>query len=308
MSTSKTDRRPYDPGADSKPTAVAIQQPGPGARVHRMRVDQIGPDLSQPRKRFANIESLGRTIQRIGLKKPITVRSSGLPAPLYLIKDGERRWRAHQYIGAEFIDVIIEEEDETAASERVAHQFIVNQQHEHHTLLEIVATVLHTHARYGSNKAVAECLELSAPAVSKLIKLGRHLSAIEGLAEAIDNGTVPDLEAAYTIAAIHEHDARAAAELIERIQTNTNPAFNVRIFAREKLRALEAARSGVAPEVKHRAVRPRLKTPKTPLVCTEFSYQPDSTTITVDTEHGPIVFDLHSYLKIADDVLRKLRP
>jgi ParB family chromosome partitioning protein len=75
----------------------------------KLRTDQVRPNPDQPRKRFdaAALAELAESIKQNGLLQPVTVRRAA--ADDYLIVAGERRWRAHQLAGLEFIDCNVHE-------------------------------------------------------------------------------------------------------------------------------------------------------------------------------------------------------
>ena len=76
--------------------------------VRMLRIDQIRPNPFQPRESFPkdDIEQLARTIRKVGLLQPITVRKKG---ETYQIVSGERRWRACQFAGLREIPAIVKD-------------------------------------------------------------------------------------------------------------------------------------------------------------------------------------------------------
>jgi ParB family chromosome partitioning protein len=69
-------------------------------------VDQIIPDPDQPRKDFAAVDTLAKSIKALGLQQPITLRPNPLRAARgkscrekYMIRFGETRWRACVKLG-----------------------------------------------------------------------------------------------------------------------------------------------------------------------------------------------------------------
>lgn len=84
--------------------------------VEHLPLDQIAPE-NNDRTEFDNdaLDELAISIQQNGLTQPITVRPN--PDGGYWIVAGERRWRAHQRIGAKTIRAIVEDlSDEKAAA------------------------------------------------------------------------------------------------------------------------------------------------------------------------------------------------
>lgn len=86
--------------------------------IHTLRLTEIEPNKSQPRKNFDEdaIRGLAESIREHGLIQPIVVR----PMPngiTYRIIAGERRWRACKVLGMSEIPVIIRDSDEFEAAQ-----------------------------------------------------------------------------------------------------------------------------------------------------------------------------------------------
>ena len=80
--------------------------------VEDLRLDQISPDPSQPRKEFASelLNELAESIKQHGLIQPILVREKE-SGDGYIIIAGERRYRACQQLGLETIKAIVHPSD-----------------------------------------------------------------------------------------------------------------------------------------------------------------------------------------------------
>ena len=80
--------------------------------VEDLRLDQISPDPSQPRKEFASelLNELAESIKQHGLIQPIIVREKE-SGDGYIIIAGERRYRACQQLGLETIKAIVRPSD-----------------------------------------------------------------------------------------------------------------------------------------------------------------------------------------------------
>lgn len=110
--------------APPKPTAATdIPQFGAyfGVGADAMRVAQI--DISaiadnphQARTIFAEnaIQSLAKSIERVGLQQPISVRESGGDG--YILVSGERRLRAHKLLGRTTINAVVMPHDRIATA------------------------------------------------------------------------------------------------------------------------------------------------------------------------------------------------
>ena len=79
-----------------------------GAEVHELRINEVEPDTSQPRKYFdeEGLTSLSESIKAHGVVQPIIVTKDNNQ---YKIIAGERRWRAARKAGLKTIPAIIRE-------------------------------------------------------------------------------------------------------------------------------------------------------------------------------------------------------
>ena len=77
-----------------------------------MRISQIEPNKSQPRRDFdtESLAALAETIKEHGILQPLVVRP--LSGGGYQIVAGERRWRASKLLGLEEVPVIVKELDD----------------------------------------------------------------------------------------------------------------------------------------------------------------------------------------------------
>jgi len=89
--------------------------------TNALPLDAVYGNPNQPRKAFdqAALEELGASIREHGLIQPITVRADG--EGRFMIVCGERRFRAHQLIGAETIPAMVVE----LSDDQLAEQAII---------------------------------------------------------------------------------------------------------------------------------------------------------------------------------------
>lgn len=99
--------------------ALFIENDTKDLRSQRLRITEISPNKSQPRRDFEDkaLETLADSIRQHGVLQPILVRP--LPAGGYQIVAGERRWRASRMAGLDEIPVFIRELDD-AETARIA--------------------------------------------------------------------------------------------------------------------------------------------------------------------------------------------
>jgi len=84
-----------------------------GAYFEEVAVEAIAPNPRQPRQNFDEqaLDELSASITEVGLLQPVVVRKLG--AGNYELVMGERRWRASQRAGLEFIPAIVRETPDT---------------------------------------------------------------------------------------------------------------------------------------------------------------------------------------------------
>ena len=88
-----------------------------GDSIKTVRISEIEPNRSQPRKDFSaeELDALSDSIQKYGIISPITVRRND--SGNYTIVAGERRWRAARIAGLSEVPVIVISADDKKAAE-----------------------------------------------------------------------------------------------------------------------------------------------------------------------------------------------
>ncbi len=99
-------------GADGQATDSGLRQVA-GAYFEEIAVGSVAPNPRQPRRTFDEeaLEELAASITEVGLLQPVVVRKLG--DGNYELVMGERRWRASQRAGLEFIPAIVRETPDT---------------------------------------------------------------------------------------------------------------------------------------------------------------------------------------------------
>jgi ParB family chromosome partitioning protein len=102
----------HQPGAVSDEAGSGLRQVA-GAYFEEVPVGSVTPNPRQPRHNFDEeaLEELAASITEVGLLQPIVVRK--LSGGNYELVMGERRWRASQQAGLEFIPAIVRETPDT---------------------------------------------------------------------------------------------------------------------------------------------------------------------------------------------------
>ena len=92
--------------------------PNESDKVTTLRISEIEPRRSQPRKNFdaESLSQLADSIAANGIIQPIVVREAEAPG-FYQIIAGERRWRAAKQAGLSEVPVIILDADDRKAAE-----------------------------------------------------------------------------------------------------------------------------------------------------------------------------------------------
>ncbi len=103
---------PAAPLADNDGRDTGLRQVA-GAYFEEVAVGSITPNPRQPRRNFDEeaLEELSASITEVGLLQPVVVRKLGEGS--YELVMGERRWRASQQAGLEYIPAIVRETPDT---------------------------------------------------------------------------------------------------------------------------------------------------------------------------------------------------
>ena len=144
-----------------------VMDGGPTTR-ERVPLADVRPNPEQPRRHFdeAALESLADSIRRRGLLQPLVVRRT--PEGYELIA-GERRLRAAQRAGLEFVPVVVRDAD---PHERLELALIENVQRENLTPLEEAEAYRQLIDRYGlTQDQVAQAVGRSRPAIANALRL-----------------------------------------------------------------------------------------------------------------------------------------
>ncbi|MBQ6469912.1 MAG: ParB/RepB/Spo0J family partition protein [Lachnospiraceae bacterium] len=103
---SNTTKEPIPETAEAKTAAAAGSESESADKVVMMKISQVEPNRSQPRKEFdkEKLEELAESIRQYGVIQPLLVQKND---GYYEIIAGERRWRAAQIAGIKQVPVII---------------------------------------------------------------------------------------------------------------------------------------------------------------------------------------------------------
>uniref|UniRef100_UPI0039F6E114 ParB/RepB/Spo0J family partition protein n=1 Tax=Sulfuriferula sp. GW6 TaxID=3345112 RepID=UPI0039F6E114 len=204
-----------------------------------LALDMIVPDPDQPRKEFSEegLDGMAASMKVEGVIKPIEVRfhEDGVR---YVIRDGERRWRAANRAGLDVIPALIKEIDE---KRRLRRQLIANLHHENMSDLDEAVAIKALVDEEGSVSAVAPLIGKSIGYISKRLTVLNSPAAQE-LAQ---SGITGDIEILGSVAQVEKADPAAAAQLVKQAKAEGR-------LTRDKAR-------DQAAQVKQRATAPKTR-------------------------------------------------
>ena len=176
-------------------------------RVEMIRIEDVEPNRSQPRKNFdgAALEELAESVRQHGVLQPIIARPE--IGGGYVIVAGERRWRAARIAGLTEVPVIVREMDEQQAAQLA---LIENLQREDLNPMEEALAIKQLMELYGfSQEQVAEKLGKSRPDIANKLRL---LGLPEDIREYVAQGKISAGHARALLAIDDEEARRGAVE------------------------------------------------------------------------------------------------
>lgn len=201
-----------------------------------LRVCDIERDENQPRRVFADLESLAASIKTHGLINPILVRKKPGEAGKYIVIAGERRFQAHRLAGLDVIKARILDRD-LGDRERRALQFAENNDR---SALNMVEEGLffaeEKEARGCSNRELARVLGVDKSYIDLRIRL---LSLPEDIKEQIRAGKIDSPSAVYRLTKIDNE-----VELRQAVAGLMDGSIKPTALRRDKAEAQASAKDG----------------------------------------------------------------
>jgi len=159
--------------------ANALSRKSEGLSVQRIALDRITPDPNQPRKVFDQkaLEEMAQSIEARGILQPITVRTRD-EGKTYVIRYGERRWRAAGLAGLSEIPAIVTESE--ADENELIDQIIENDQRADLSPIEIAEAVNGMVADGISKEAISKRLGRSRAAISMYAAISEFPEELAG--------------------------------------------------------------------------------------------------------------------------------
>jgi len=163
--------------------------------VLQIPIDQLVPDLQQPRKAFREkpLEELAENIKARGVLQPITVIPSG--AHQFMIKMGERRYRAAKLAGLEAVPCLLDSHvDDSDNDDLLLDQLAENNLREDLDPIERARALDRLREKGLGPKAISELLAkhgvtMSRPAISNTLRL---LKLPESAQQLVVDGTLKE--------------------------------------------------------------------------------------------------------------------
>jgi ParB/RepB/Spo0J family partition protein len=165
------------------------------AALLEIDVDLIDPNPEQPRVHFdeTKLRELGQSIVEHGLEQAITVEIS--PDGRYMLRDGERRLRAHKLMGLQAILAIVKPPPAVDTErERLIGAFVANFQRDALNAIEEAKALQRMNCELGmSYQAIGNKLGMSKSAIANKVRL---LALPDEWHDAIVQGLVSERQAA----------------------------------------------------------------------------------------------------------------
>ena len=165
-------------GLDALFAENAVEEQG---KVVTLRITEIEPNRSQPRKRFddAALADLSASIAQHGVLQPLLVRP--IPSGRYQLVAGERRWRASRMAGLTEVPVVVREMSDREAAELA---LIENLQRQDLNPMEEALGYRTLIETYGmTQEEAARAVNKSRPAVANALRLLQLPSELTQLVE-----------------------------------------------------------------------------------------------------------------------------
>lgn len=207
-------KEPPRPPTPAKPVVVAEPKEEPTRGSGELQLSSIDADPNQPRKAFDEeaLKELADSIREYGVLQAITVRVHPDKPGRYMIKTGERRYRASKIAGLRTIPAVVDAAETHEKSLREI-QMIENIHREALTPMEI-ADYLREKLIEGKKKGEIAALIKKSPAF-----VSRHLALInlpEPLKEAFESGRCSDLSVLYELRILHKEAPEKTTEWMGR--------------------------------------------------------------------------------------------
>lgn len=180
----------------------------------------IEADPEQPRKTFdqVKLENLAKSIEKLGVIQPITVRKSGAASPLYFLVAGERRLRASKIAGKTEIPAFLRddlaEDSELLSIAQLAENMnrVDLSDYEAAKKIQQLIDLSPNPTKHGLKTEIAEFLDRPRSEISRLLKM----LDVENVA-LVEEGVIVSADALSRFLAC---DAELQAKLLEEARAS----------------------------------------------------------------------------------------
>ncbi|MDH0074136.1 ParB/RepB/Spo0J family partition protein [Stenotrophomonas maltophilia] len=203
-------------------------------------IEDIEADPEQPRKTFdpVKLENLAKSIEKLGVIQPITVRKSGAASPLYFVVAGERRLRASKIAGKTEIPAFLRDDladdSELLSIAQLAENMnrVDLSDYEAAKKIQQLIDLSPNPTKHGLKTEIAEFLDRPRPEISRLLKM----LEVENVA-LVEEGLIVSADALSRFRAC---DAELQAKLLEEARASGEPITGGMV------RAAKAAQKAIA--------------------------------------------------------------
>ena len=239
-----------DVGGAAADAGASGTDPASGASLREIPVDLILRGQYQPRREMDQeaLQELADSIRTQGIVQPIVVRS--IAGDKYEIIAGERRWRAAQLAGLDFVPALVRDMADDAA---VVVALIENLQREDLNPIEEAAALRRLQDEFGlTQQEVADAVGKSRTTVTNLMRL---MSLVDDVRTMLEKG---DLEMGHARALLglpSEQQSAAARSVVAKGLTVRQTEALVRQYQAEGKRRTGKAKKPQALDPNIRALQ-----------------------------------------------------
>jgi len=214
--------------------------------AQQIAIRSIGPNPSQPRSQFSedSLSDLARSIKEHGILQPLIVTQKQ-GGNSYLLIAGERRLRAAEIAGLEFVPAIIRDASEL---ERLEFALIENIQREDLSPIEAALAYQKLNDEFGmSHEEISVSVGKSRTAITNTIRL---LNLPDEVISALQNSTISEGHARAMLGLPSKKGQLAVLEMIIKNSLNVRQTEDlVRKYSGSKSKE-KPIKPDVSPEVK----------------------------------------------------------
>jgi ParB/RepB/Spo0J family partition protein len=141
-------------------------------QLKTIQLSNIIPNPDQPRTTFdqEKLQELADSIVENGLINPITVEETPDP-DIFILEDGERRWRAHKLAGLETIQAIVKPSKDSRTADRLTAALVANLHREDVNAIDEARAYQKLYEVFGKHTRVARKVGVNSSRVKHRLSL-----------------------------------------------------------------------------------------------------------------------------------------